>query len=86
MKTRSGFVSNSSSSSFVVSKHFLTPLQIEQIKDVDRLANEWGIDRWHSAGNWHIKENEHELFGDTMMDNFQWDNEDDDAEQHFWPP
>jgi hypothetical protein len=33
MKTRSGFVSNSSSSSFIIEKRFLSPEQIKQIKN-----------------------------------------------------
>ena len=33
MKTRNGFVSNSSSSSFVIAKTFLTPDQLKAIKD-----------------------------------------------------
>jgi len=38
MKFRSGFVSNSSSSSFVVQKKYLTPFQIECIKNHGELA------------------------------------------------
>ena len=37
MLIRAGFVSNSSSSSFIINKSFLTPFQIEVIKDYKNL-------------------------------------------------
>jgi hypothetical protein len=40
MKTRQGFVSNSSSSSFVIDRKFLSPFQIEQIKDHIHVATQ----------------------------------------------
>lgn len=38
MKIRSGFVSNSSTASFVISKSQLTPQQISEILNSDKLA------------------------------------------------
>jgi hypothetical protein len=61
MKIRSGFVSNSSSSSFIISKHFLSPYQIEQIYAHTRFA---GNDAWI------ITETGTEIRGETSMDNF----------------
>jgi hypothetical protein len=61
MKTRKGFVSNSSSSSFIIYKRFLSPLQIEQIRDHTKYAGE---------NAWFIDEDELELTGRTGMDNF----------------
>jgi hypothetical protein len=42
MKTRMGFVSNSSSASFVIGKSKLTPEQIEKIKNYKEVAYELG--------------------------------------------
>lgn len=75
MKVRNGFVSNSSSSSFVIDKAYLTQIQIEQIKDhieyaksnfPSLLHNHWPIE--HDA--WSIEEFPGMIRGDTSMDNF----------------
>lgn len=68
MKTRNGFVSNSSSSSFVISKHFISAYQLEQIRNHVEVAKEMGLD--YSEEGWSISENEHEVKGYTFMDNF----------------
>jgi hypothetical protein len=76
MKTRDGFVSNSSSSSFIVSKHFLSPDQIDKIKRHIEVGRELGMDVGGERDGlywweWEIEENEHELIGRCNMDNFE---------------
>ena len=72
MKKRIGFVSNSSSSSFVIAKTALTEEQIESIKNHSTLGAEYGIpygDEW----GWTIEEDEHTIEGYISMDNFDMD-------------
>jgi hypothetical protein len=63
MKIRNGFVSNSSSSSFVIQKTKLTSEQIAKIKNhreyISALCDEWRIRDFSGI-----------LFGATNMDNF----------------
>ena len=81
MKTRSGFVSNSSSSSFVIAKSALTELQLMMIKNhievckyLSVFMEKTGrIGRWFDVcegDEWDITETEDSLSGDTTMDNF----------------
>ena len=77
MKLRHGFVSNSSSSSFAVKKKDLTEDQIKAIRDHIKYANEHeikcgkcGENRHESRDSWNIYENDREMGGDTLMDNF----------------
>ena len=65
MKTRYGFVSNSSSSSFVIAKHNLSPLQIEKIKNHATCGIEYA-----NTDPWKIIETENEIKGSTFMNNF----------------
>lgn len=61
MRIRKGFVSNSSSSSFVIAKYAVTREQI--IKLVDYTGSEDNYDGWDiTEGEWFIQ-------GSTIMDN-----------------
>jgi hypothetical protein len=65
MKIRSGFVSNSSSSSFVLNKNRLTPEQIVKIKDHKNCGLPYA-----DTDPWEIEEKEERIYLDTIMDNF----------------
>ena len=66
MKTRIGFVSNSSSSSFCIFKNDLTTEQIEKIKTHGSYAEEFELDN----DPWDIREVDDMVAGETWMDNF----------------
>ena len=61
MKHRAGFVSNSSSSSFIIDKRYITPEQIERLEEYIREDCEGG---WNIAGS-----DEDFIRGYTIMDN-----------------
>jgi len=65
MKIRCGFVSNSSSSSFVIKKHYLSQQQIDGIKNHATCGIEYA-----NKDYWEITETEDEIQGSTFMDNF----------------
>lgn len=65
MKVRHGFVSNSSSSSFIIEKQHLTDSQIDKIKRHSELANEYHEQYGEYA--WNIQETEFLIKGDTSM-------------------
>lgn len=78
MKLRLGFVSNSSSSSFVIKKSDLTSTQIEKIwnhiewaKTINSKRETPNKYRWLDA--WKISEDDETISGYTTMDNFSMD-------------
>ena len=66
MKIRGSFVTNSSSSSFVIDKFYLSPFQIKAIHDRIKYADELGL----YEDEWEIYEGELVVKGRTHMDNF----------------
>lgn len=69
MKTRNGFVSNSSSSSFIISKNLLSEWQINAIKN--HATSLWfKRNGCESYDIWDISEDNLFVYGSTDMDNF----------------
>ena len=69
MKMRNGFVSNSSSSSFVIMKRDLTEDQLRQIRDHAEIAADM-VDLDGADQPWSIDEDDFMIKGSTWMDNF----------------
>ena len=70
MKYRLDFVTNSSSSSFIISKKYLDKDQIKAIYLHSELGEKLGIDYYKDS--WSIDENETFISGYTYMDNFDF--------------
>lgn len=68
MKVRRDFVTNSSSSSFIINKCHLDRDQIEAIRRHSEIGAALGIKCADEA--WHIEENGRYIGGYTSMDNF----------------
>lgn len=100
MRIRSGFVSNSSSASFVIIKFNLTSRQLKQIRSAPAYAKRLGMDFIEEHGNWRVKEDENVILGSTTMDNFDfaefltkigvnwdyigWDDSNENERRHRW--
>ena len=65
MKIRHGFVSNSSSSSFMVPLKYVSALQLQQIIDHEDCGDEYAAEY-----PWSIEMRGKKLMGSTWMDNF----------------
>ncbi len=77
MKCRLGYISNSSSASFIVNKNHLNEEQIDAIKHHIEYAIAHNIvcDKCNSSNHspsdaWTIRETDTEIIGETSMDNF----------------
>ena len=68
MKYRQGFVTNSSSSSFIISKKNLDEKQMEAIRRHSYLGQKFNMS-W-ASDSWDIDENDDFIAGNTYMDNF----------------
>jgi hypothetical protein len=68
MRVRHGFVSNSSSSSFILPRSMVTPEQVQQIIDHSEVGKKLGLDYAEDA--WSIEVTDTEVRGWTTMDNF----------------
>ena len=68
MKVRNGFVSNSSSSSFVLNKNDISAMQAELIRNHGEEGEKYGIQ--YCTDTWSIHEDGELMEGYTSMDNF----------------
>jgi hypothetical protein len=67
MKIRQGFVSNSSSCSFIIPKKFLTEEQLDLIRNHQTCGEEYAAD-WA----WELEETDEVIKAETSMDNFDF--------------
>lgn len=69
MKIRNGFVSNSSSSSFVVALSVLSDDEKKKILDYVPFSNDESVDEYRDHWSIHVDEKHGVLYGFTTMDN-----------------
>lgn len=70
MKTRMGFVSNSSSSSFIIDKRHISVAQMKMIRNHIEIGDVLGIEYAEPGQEWDIHETESSITVSTGMDNF----------------
>ena len=68
MKTREGFVSNSSSASFVLKKNMVSEEQLEKVRNHSKEGKKLGLQ--YAEDEWNIREGKRLMKGDTYMANF----------------
>jgi len=70
MKFREGFVSNSSSASFIISKPKLSALQLIALHNHIQIGKELGIEYCDPEDAWDITEDDDTITLSTFMNNF----------------
>lgn len=73
-KIRNGFVSNSSSSSFVINKKYLSPDNAYKIlnmhKELKDNPEKYNLEYTYYVDDWKVYENSDNVSGSTYMNNF----------------
>jgi hypothetical protein len=70
MKTRNGFVSNSSSASFVLSKRLLSEVQLVALRNHIEVGQWLGIEYALPRDAWRMHESKSKIEFGTIIDNF----------------